>query len=309
MENNILVVGSLNMDLNTKVKTLPGKGETVFGEHFYTVPGGKGLNQAVSASRSGGNTWILGKIGNDYYGKLILEQLEKSGLNTELIKMEENTETGKAVINVDERGNNTIVVIPGANSKLSIKDIDDNIKIFNKMDSILLQIEIPKTVVFHTIEKTYDLKQTNIILDPTPVTEIPDNIYKKLDIITPNLTEAEQLSGYKVKNQNDYKKVSRFFINKGVKNVLLTIGDKGVFVKNKDIEQLIKGVKVKSTDSTAAGDCFVGAFASRYTGNNLIEAVEFANYAAALSTTKKGAVSSLPNKIEIFNFRGGQQNE
>ncbi len=298
--NNILVVGSINMDLIAKTDHLPEIGETVMGSKLLKIPGGKGANQAVSAAKIGSQTWICGKIAGDDYGKELKESLQKNNVKLDYLIESENDQTGTAIINVDDKGNNTIIVIPGANAELKDSDLEIIEDKLDEIDIILVQLEVPLKTVFSSIKlaKKYGVI---VVLDPAPAAKIPDHIFPLIDIITPNLKEAERLLDMSI-SKNNYKEAAEKLLNKGVKSVVLTLGEDGVYLKSETEDIYISAKKVKSIDSTAAGDCFTGVFAAVYDGDNLIEAVDYANTAAAISTTKLGAQSSLPDRKQVDNF-------
>jgi ribokinase len=288
------------MDLVAKTKKLPQIGETVLGESLLEKPGGKGANQAVSAAKLGADTWMLGKIGKDKFGQELKKSLKDHNVNLDYLYESEKYKSGTAVINVDQKGQNTIIVIPGANGKLTFSDIEKVKNKISRIDYILLQMEIPLETVFKTTKMAAE-KGIKVVLDPAPANKIPDNVFSKIDVLTPNITEAEQILGIKL-SKNNYKKAANLLRKKGIKIVILTLGEKGVYVKSQNEEFFLNGKKVKSIDTTAAGDCFAGAFAASYNENNLREAVEFANAAAALSTTKMGAQNSIPAKKEVIEL-------
>lgn len=288
------------MDLVAKTKKLPQIGETVLGESLLEKPGGKGANQAVSAAKLGADTWMLGKIGKDKFGQELKKSLKDHNVNLDYLYESEKYKSGTAVINVDQKGQNTIIVIPGANGKLSFSDVEKVKNKISRIDYILLQMEIPLETVFKTTKMAAE-KGIKVILDPAPANKIPDDVFSKIDVLTPNITEAEQILGINL-SKNNYKKAANLLRKKGIKIVILTLGEKGVYVKSENEEFFLNGKKVKSIDTTAAGDCFAGAFAASYNENNLREAVEFANAAAALSTTKMGAQNSIPAKKEVIEL-------
>lgn len=298
--NNILVVGSINMDIVAKIDHLPEIGETVMGNELLKIPGGKGANQAVSAAKFGSKTWILGKVACDEYGKELRESLKNNNVNLDFLIEAEQIQTGTAIISVDKEGNNTIIVIPGANGKLNVSDLEIIENKLDKIDIILVQLEIPLKTVFSSI-KLAKKNGIRVILDPAPASKIPEKIFPLINIITPNLKEAERLLDMSI-NKNNYKIAAEKLLDKGVKSVVLTLGKDGVYLKSSSEDLHIRAKKVRSIDSTAAGDCFTGVLAAVYDGNNLREAVEYANTAAAISTTKLGAQSSLPDRKMVDDF-------
>lgn len=296
---NVLVFGSINLDLLVKMEKIPEIGETVLGESLIKKPGGKGNNQAISASLLGAKTTMYGRVGNDEYGHILIENFKKNNVNVDFIEEVDDYSTGTAIINIDSNANNTIVVIPGANQSFENIDYIGLDDLFSKNNAVLFQFEIPKKITFKAIEIAAE-NNIKIILDPAPVTSIPDSIYKVIDIIMPNIHEARELSGLDL--DATINELAGYFIKKGVEIVLLTMGTEGVFIKNATREYKVPGITVKSVDSTGAGDCFAGAFAAFYNGENLLEAVKLSNIAAALSTTKTGAQSSIPDLKEVKNY-------
>lgn len=300
--NRIIVIGSINMDIVLKVPRIPERGETILGNEILVTPGGKGANQAISASQAGSRTYMLGKVGRDSYGTKALENLKKQGVLTESIIQDEMKHTGLAIVTVAEDSSNSIIVIPGANGDLQLRDIEKSKEIFNHVDGVLLQMEIPLETIFYSIEIAAEKKRL-VILDPAPAAEIPDRIYKKISVITPNVNEAEQLSQINIKEREDFERAACFFIDKGVKIVLLTLGEQGVYVKSADSSFKVEGIRVRPLDTTGAGDCFTGVFASLYRGDNLKKAVEEANMAAAYSTTIRGAQTPIPPMESIKKIK------
>jgi ribokinase len=294
--NRIVVVGSINMDIIMETNKLPKKGETVLGNNIINKPGGKGSNQAFTASKFGAETYLFGKIGKDNYGYELLHYFKSQNINTKFITQEDNEKTGVAAVIIDSRAENSIIVIPGANHSFKETDFNKLAKILDEVDIALFQFEIPKEVAFKAIEMAHK-KNVKILLDPAPVLEIPDEIYSKIDVIMPNLQEAKELTN--LSNGDKLSDYADYFINKGVKCVLLTLGNKGIYAKNNEEEYTLPICKVDSVDSTGAGDCFAGAFAAKYKNNDLLKALQFANVAAALSTTKVGAQTSIPSEEKI----------
>lgn len=282
-----------------KAKSLPMPGETIIGGTFLMNPGGKGANQAVAASRLGGNVILVCKVGNDLFGKQALQQFKKENINASFVTIDADHSSGVALINVDEKGENSIVVAPGSNSYLSKIDVDE---VFEKnMDSgiALIQLEIPITTVEYIIERSV-AKGLNVILNPAPAQSLSNSIYKNLYVITPNESEAELLTGIKVTDLGSMEKAADKFLQLGVKNVIITLGAKGAFLCNEVESKLISAPVVTAMDTTAAGDCFNGSLAVALSEKLPLEkAVMFAVTAASLSTTKMGAQASLPIRKEV----------
>ena len=299
MKSDIYIIGSSNTDMVIKSNSIPKPGETIIGGDFYSFQGGKGANQAVAAAKLGGNVIFICKVGDDSLGNKSIKEYESHGINTEFICIEKDEHTGVALIMVDEEGENLISVASGANSKLKIKDIIFIEQILKPHDLLLIQLEIPLEVVKFIISLCYRLK-IKLILNPAPFQKIDDDYLKCIDTITPNMIEAESLTGIKVFDVDSSKLAARKLIDKGIKNVFITMGSKGVFYVTEEKEGHILPKKVKAIDSTAAGDTFNGALAAALSfGMKIYDSVEFANSAASISVTKMGAQDSIPSINEL----------
>ncbi len=302
MKNKIIVIGSSNTDMIVKVKNIPRPGETVLGTEFLTVPGGKGANQAVAAARTGGNVSFIACVGNDTFGQQAIEQYKKHNIDTTNIKTIENVASGIALINVAQSGENSISVAPGANARLMPEHIEACEQEIKQAKVVLLQLEIPVQTVKTAIDIAHK-HGVKIILNPAPAQLIDDETLKKVDFFTPNETEIELFYQKEIKSTSDLKYAAGRFIQKGTKNVLITLGKEGVFAFSPDINQIIPSYSVNTVDTTAAGDVFNGALAVAVCeGTPLRKAIRFANAAAALTVTKMGAQSSIPDRQEITEF-------
>jgi ribokinase len=296
----ILVVGSSNTDMVIIADHFPAPGETIIGGNFLMNPGGKGANQAVAASRLGGNVSFIGKVGLDVFGKEAIQNLKNEGIDVSGIFQDKEYPSGVAQIIVDKHAENTIVVAPGANNNLFVKDIDECNSIIEDSEIILLQLEIPLQTVEYTAQITSS-RGKKVILNPAPAAPLSDQLYAYLYMITPNQTEAEFLTGIKVKDEQTAIQAAEFFHKKGVQKVIITLGADGAFLSTKEISKIITSPKVTAVDTTAAGDTFNGALAVALSQNmDEVEAVEFANKAAAQSVTKIGAQSSIPYFAELI---------
>ncbi|RQD70288.1 MAG: ribokinase [Tindallia sp. MSAO_Bac2] len=292
----IAVIGSINMDLVLQVQRLPQKGETLLADHFKKVPGGKGANQAVAAARLGADVTMLGALGTDGFGDELLEGLKKERINTDGILRTE-TPSGNAVITVDEQGNNTIVVFSGANFDVTESWVYDKLELLQEAEWIMFQLETPMETVEKSIQrlKSQDKK---ILLNPAPAKDLADTLYPMIDIITPNETELALLSG-----TEDIEAGARILLKKGVRQVVVTLGEKGSLAINK--EQIIEGkpYQVKAVDTTAAGDTYNAALLiALMEDKGMKESLDFANAAGALATTRIGAQSSLPTRNEVLEL-------
>ena len=297
----ILVIGSLNMDLVVKVKSLPKLGETILGNSLYENPGGKGANQAIAASRLGGDVTMIGKLGNDNYGNQLLENLKINNIKTKGIIRSDNP-TGTAIIEVDEEGHNHIVVIAGSNMKLEKEDIDSKIDLIKESDIVILQQEIP----LETVKYAMELSKKNgkvTMLNPAPAVKIDDEMLNLADYLILNETELELAADIGKLSVSDYPNVIKGLKNRGSKEIILTLGEKGgIYTELEEIKEY-KALTVKAVDTTAAGDSFIGAFALRIAeGAEIEEALNFAVGVSALTVTKMGAQQSLPTREELKKF-------
>lgn len=299
----IVVIGSSNTDMVVKVPHIPAPGETILGNDFMTIPGGKGANQAVAAARTGADVTFIACVSNDSFGKQAIENYKKEGINTSCIKVQPGTHSGIALINVAEDGENSISVAPGANSWLFPEDIHGFEDAFNGAKVVLAQLEVPLETVEAAAEIAHE-KGIPFILNPAPGAPIPDRLLNKVTVITPNETEAAIITSRKDFSEKDIAEMAGEIFEKGDTTVLLTLGSKGVFLKTFDFEEMIPGYKVKAVDTTAAGDVFNGALAAALSGGtDLKEAVNFAQKAAAISVTRMGAQPSAPTLDEIQHIQ------
>jgi len=300
---DITVIGSMNIDLVLDVKNMPKIGETIKGSDLSINTGGKGANQAIACALFGNSVSMIGRIGNDLYGKLIIENLKKQKINTSGIKIDKTKSTGSAIIMVDENGENCIVISSGANGNVSIDDIKDNEKTIADSKLTLLQFEIPTDTVIFAIEIS-NYYNVPVLLNPAPAEKIPIDIYKKIDILIPNEVEACTLTNIEINDKKSAIKAANILLELGVKNVILTLGKNGSMFVSKDKVIYKPSIKVNVIDTTAAGDAFIGGFAHSFIkGEKIDDALEFATFSAALAVTKKGAQSSFHTEGEVTKFR------
>lgn len=296
----ICVIGSLNMDLVTKVSYFPKSGETILGKSFQTFPGGKGANQAVALGRLGADVIMVGKVGEDIYGEKYLEVLRNNNVRQDAVEIEKEVSSGIAVIQVNDSGENNIIVVPGANGKVDTQYIESKWDIIRQADIFLFQLEIPLLTVTDVMKKLKKLGKV-IILDPAPASKLPNDIFKYIDFITPNETEIETLTSRNIKNEDDLKEAGKILFDKGVKVVIAKLGSKGASIIKKDEYISIPGFKVSAVDTTAAGDSFNAGFAFALSEEkSLKDCVEFGNAVGAISTTALGAQEAMPT-YEIVN--------
>lgn len=299
----ICVIGSLNMDLVVKVDNMPKAGQTLIGSNFKEVPGGKGANQAVAMARLNGNVSMIGKVGNDGFGQTLINALKNDKVCTNYINVE-NGPTGVALITVDKNAENCIVVAPGANFNLTPNDIDENIEAIKNSDIVVVQLETPLDTIKYTLKKAKELGKYTI-LNPAPAVVLEDELIENVDLLTPNETELEIISGVQINCEEDIQLAAKKMIQKGVKELIVTLGSKGSLYINKEKSMFKKAYKVEAIDTTAAGDSYTGALSVAFANNkNIEEAMDFASKVGALSVMKEGAQSSLPTLKDVENFRG-----
>ncbi len=293
----VVVFGSINLDLVIEVSHLPIKGETVIGDRFFSAAGGKAANQAVAIAKLDTKVSLIGQVGDDSFGRTLIEGLQTAGVNTDGITVNPHTYSGIASIVVDRQGANTITCAPGANSLVREPELEQLKKILPQAKIVLLELGIPIATVLNAAReaKAHDCL---LILDPAPVKgNLPEELYGLIDILTPNEVEASQLVGFTVDGVTTAKQAASFLHQMGVKNVIITLGSQGSLCSNTTESFWVKPIDVPVVDTVAAGDAFNGALtAALASGKTLKEAVQWATVGGALAVTKTGAQSSLPNK-------------
>lgn len=305
-KNKVIVVGSYNVDMTITTDVFPRAGETVIGNNLIYGHGGKGANQAVAAARSGAQTTLLAKVGADQYGERAISALNAEGINTHYIQPTQGTPTGMASITVNAQGENSIVVISGANWKLSAADILENSKIFQDADILLTQLETP----MESVEAAINIASSNgvtVILNPAPVQTLPPELYKDITIMTPNRGEAEMLTGIKITDSNSLARAADALHSYGIESVLITLGSEGVFISSPGKQKMIASIDVEAIDTVGAGDVFSGVLAANYTGQETLEdVVALAITAAGLSVTQRGAQTAIPCQKEVNAYLQNQ---
>lgn len=295
----ILVVGSANMDMVIQSDHFPAPGETIIGGDFLLIPGGKGANQAVAAARLGGDVCFITKLGQDLFGNQNLLNYQQVGIDTRFIQQIPDVPSGVALITVDKKGENTIIVAPGANHQLLEADIQSNSSAFEWADMVLLQLEIPSATVKEVVRMCQKF-QKRLILNPAPAAHLSDEILEGLFMISPNETEAEMLTGVKVMDEKSAQEAAAYFELKGIQNVIITLGPAGAYVYTKAFQGILPTAQVVAKDTTAAGDTFNGALAVALAQErSMVEAVHYALKAATLSVQRIGAQSSIPFSHEL----------
>jgi len=293
--SEITVLGIFVADISFSGPKIPSVGETILGKKYNVGPGGKGCNQAIAIARLGGNTNFISKIGKDAYGELALKTLKKNKISTENIIQDSSQQTGVAGILVDQNtGKNAINVIVGAPNSLTINEIEKKINLIKNSKIFLTQLEVPKDVTLHCLKAAKE-HGCLTILNPAPASEITKEFYNYIDYLTPNETEAEFYTGIKITNEKEAKQAAGKLINLGIKKIIITLGEKGLFYSDGKEEIYLKASNVKAIDTTGAGDAFNGALAYSLSVNKTIsESLNFANKVAGLSTLKMGAGDAMP---------------
>lgn len=297
----ILVIGSINLDFVAAVEHVPVAGETILAENMETFPGGKGANQAYAAGKLGGNVSMLAAVGRDSWGDLALKNLEDVGVDVSRCKRVQGVSTGNAWIAVNAEGDNSIIVLQGANRYVTKEYIDQNLDLLRSCDIVIMQLEIPIDTVLHTAQLARKYGKM-VILDPAPAKEnIPDEMYPLIDIIKPNEGELSVLTGC---SGEDYEIGAEMLLDKGCKSVLVSLGENGVYyVADGETGVRIPGRKVNAVDTTAAGDSFIAGLAVMLAkGTSMEDAIEFGQMVSAITVTRKGAQNSIPGAGEVQRY-------
>ena len=299
----ILVVGSCNTDMVIKAAHLPRPGETILGGTFFMNPGGKGANQAVGRARLGGSVTFICKTGSDIFGHQSQQLFEEEGINTSYVFSDSGNPSGVALITVDEKAENCIVVASGANANLLPSDLAKAEEAIELADLILMQLEVPMETVCFVADIAWQ-KGKKVILNPAPAHPLPADLLHHLYLITPNETEAEMITGVKITDDISAVEAARVLSGMGVQHVIITLGSKGALICSDGEAEIVPALKVEAVDTTAAGDVFNGALTVALSeGRNLKESVRFACKASTISVTRVGAQSSAPyrNEVDIFD--------
>lgn len=295
----IVVIGSSNTDMVVRTSRLPVPGETILGGEFLMNQGGKGANQAVAVQRLGGNLIFVARLGNDILGQQALRVFQNEGMDVRYITLDEQEASGVALISVDDRAENCIVVASGANMKVNEEDVD---KVMNELDAddiLLMQLEIPLSTVEYAASRAL-LKGVRVVLNPAPACRLPVSLLQHLYMITPNRVEAEMLTGIKITSSEDAARAADKLYDMGIEHVIITLGSMGCWVKNEEEAFLVEAFKVEPIDTTAAGDTFNGALCVALSeGAPLRDAVGFASKAASLAVQKMGAQASIPYRADM----------
>jgi ribokinase len=307
MNNNIVVIGSSNVDFIMKMERLPRVGETITDSVFMQVFGGKGANQAVGAARAGGMITFVSCVGDDNNADLMIENFKKDGINVDYVFKEKDVATGAALIMIGSKGKNYISVAPGANYRLSKSHIDLARPVIENASIILLQYEIQPETLLYIIDICHELKK-KVVLNLAPARPIGYDNLEKISILVVNETEAEFLTGKNVSTAGEIETAATFLLKKGIETIIITLGEEGSYVATKDCRKKINAFQVTAVDTTAAGDVYCGSLCvALVEEKSLQDAVRFASAAAAISVTRLGAQPSAPTRKEIESFLGSMQ--
>lgn len=303
MAGKIVFAGSCVTALTMICQRFPVVGETIIASDFCVETGGKGTNQALAASRLGSDVYMIGCVGDDSFGKDILQTHRDFGVNVDAVRLHPTTPTGTAFITVNDDGNNMISVFPGANSELDSDYFDKHLYMLEGAELVGFQLELPIDYVEYGIRKANSIGVTTL-LDPAPAHPLSESIYQCLDYIKPNEVEASLLTGIEVKDKDSAADAAQWFLDKGAKNAVITLGEQGVVIRNSQIHEYLPPPAVNAVDPTAAGDIFCGSFMHGLAeGWDLLEAARFAVFASALSVQVLGGIGAIPEKQQVIDFR------
>lgn len=304
--NKLIVLGSVNADHVVQVPQFARPGETISAAGYQVIPGGKGANQAVAAARLGADIGFIACVGDDDFGQRMINEYQTLGMNTEAIMIADNMATGVAMIQVTDAGENSICIAAAANNMLTVEKLAAHHHLIAAADMLLMQLETPLATITKAAEIAKQHK-TKVILNPAPATALPEALLANVDLITPNETEAELLTGIKVTDLTSAAQAANVLHAKGISQVMITLGSEGVWLSEQGQGQQIKGFKVDAIDTTAAGDTFNGALLTGLQNDlALTDAIRFAHAAAAISVTRFGAQTSIPTLAEVEQFLAAQ---
>ncbi|WP_157053655.1 ribokinase [Schleiferilactobacillus perolens] len=300
--NTVTVIGSINVDNILHIQALPKPGETIAMSGYSTAGGGKGANQAIAAARSGAKTAFIGAVGNDANGEYMKTQLLENGINVQAVKTTSEAATGQAYILLQSSGQNSIIIDHGANAQVTVADVDAVAAAIQSSTFLVTEFETP----LPADEEAFQIARAagvKTILNPAPaVAQIPESLLRLTDIIVPNETESQAITGISVDDEPSLKASAEYYHKLGVETVIITLGDRGAYVASGNISELVPAYKVQAVDTTAAGDTFIGALAAelRPDGSNLLAAVQYASRAASLTVQKLGAFPSIPLRKSVL---------
>lgn len=299
----IVVVGSSNTDMVVKSERIPRGGETLLGGEFVMVPGGKGANQAVCAAKLGADVELVARVGDDVFGERSLANFRDAGVGTEFVTKDSSSPSGVALIMVDGKGENAIVVAPGANHRLTPEDVERAGDAIRQADAIVLQLEIPAGTVARAIELAHRAG-VRVVLNPAPIRPMSKELLRQVDVLVPNQHEAAELLGRAGEGESiDAPTAARELMAMGTSCVAITLGGRGAFVAAEGVNEFVDPMKVTPVDTTAAGDAFTASLACALAeGRELLDAARFAARVAAIVVTRMGAQPSMPTRAEIDSF-------
>jgi len=300
----IVVLGSINMDLVVRVARLPEPGETITGKSFETVPGGKGANQAVSCARLGAAVTMLGRVGEDAFGESLRNQLAEKGVDASEVQVAPNVSSGVALIEVDDAGENRIMVVPGANGKVGRRELTVLEELLPETDLLLLQLEVPLDTVTAAARLAQEAS-VRVVLDPAPAQPLPDELIESVDFLTPNHVEAATLTALDVQMEQGAAEAAAALQERGAQAVIVKLAGKGIYAAHAGNGDSYPAFAVDVVDTVAAGDAFNGGFAvALVEGKSFAEALRWGQAAAALAVTKPGAQAAMPEREEVEAFLG-----
>lgn len=299
---SVVVVGSFITDCVATCKRAPEAGETLVGDSYNTYLGGKGANQAFAAKRMGANTHMVGAVGNDDFGKLFFETLAKEGFDTSVVKVSENNSTGVSLVTVEHSGQNRICMVPGANLDYQPEELYNIIDVFKQADIIVTQCEMQYSIVVELAKIAKELGK-KLILNPAPAREIDDEVVSSCYIMTPNETELGIIINRELVTLEDYIEGAKVLLDKGCKNVIVTLGSQGSLLVNAEGHTFVPAFKVKAIDTVGAGDSFTGSLSAMIDeGRSIPESMQIATAVAALEVQRKGAIPAMPYRDEVFKY-------
>jgi ribokinase len=299
---SVVIYGSINTDLITYTPKLPQRGETLLGNSYLMALGGKGANQAVAAAKLGADVSMVGHVGDDTFGRQVLEQLTDYGVDVSNVEIVSDQGSGLAVISVDDNGENTIIVLSGANMQFDQKDVSRTESLFDEAKVLLLQLEVPVAADL-AVARAAHSKGIKVVLDPAPAAELPAELYSAVDILTPNEVETEMMVGIRPSSQQEAAEAAKILQSRGVHTVIVTLGSEGVFCASGARTIYIPAFDVDTIDTVGSGDAFNGGLAAAISeGMEIDEALEWGAAAGALSTTRSGAAGAMPDRAELISL-------
>jgi ribokinase len=298
----ITVLGSINMDVVTLIDRYPNHGETKFGKRVEMLTGGKGANQAVTCGKLGKNVALIGCVGRDQSGELLIRSIQENGVNTDFLKITDDAPTGTVIVTVDDTAENTMMVVKGANEMIRIEDVDASLELIRKSTVLLVQMEVPHEVVLYAMQQARQ-HGVYVILDPAPAEGLTIDMLTYADLVTPNRQETKHFTGIDVFNDDSALAAAQQLHRSGVKNCIIKMAEKGSLVYADGHCERVEGIVVKPVDTVGAGDSFAGALAVALDdGATIIDAVKFATAVSALKVTKLGAQKGIPTRDELNEF-------